>query len=345
MEINTHSKGVSVGTFIVQNDSTSSISSIACLKNNSDHKTTPNRQQIEALMRTYSPFVYFHPDEQFLPSSVSWYFDHGALLYKKGDEANPVSIDSKGSNLPQGGTNDGSYWIDLPKDEKLKDIVKKGDLSSCQVYVHVKPMLGSTFTDISIWLFYPFNGPARAKVEFLTIPLGKIGEHVGDWEHVTLRVSNFDGELWRVYFGQHSGGKWVDGSEIEYYNGLNKVVCYSSLNGHAMYEKPGLVLQGNDVIGIRNDCGKSKLGLDFGLVFLIVDGDEEAYWVNYMREWGPKISYDVGDEIKKMGKKLPGKLKDLFEKFVKSLPAELLGEEGPTGPKGKKSWDSDEVVK
>ncbi|XP_031255586.1 uncharacterized protein LOC116113579 [Pistacia vera] len=341
--------GVCVGTFAAKNNN--SPLSIACLKNfnfNSNLSSMPNPLQIEALLQTYSPYIYFHPDEKYLPSSVSWFFDNGALLYKKGEESKPILIDSMGSNLPQGGSDDGHYWLDLPVDDKAKERVEKGDLQNAQVYLHIKPMLGATFTDIAIWVFYPFNGPARAKVEFINIPLGKIGEHVGDWEHLTLRVSNFDGMLRKVYFSEHSGGSWVNASELEFQGG-NKVVTYASLNGHAMYPKPGLVLQGNGRIGIRNDTAKSKMFIDTGNEFSLAAAEYlgstiiEPPWLNYFRKWGPKISYDIAEEIRKIEKVLPGKLKPAFDKFVKSLPNEILGEEGPTGPKLKRNWSGDEV--
>ncbi|XVF77909.1 hypothetical protein PTKIN_Ptkin14bG0085700 [Pterospermum kingtungense] len=341
--------GVCVGTFVAQNPNGGSNAALPCLKNvKSNMSCMPNRRQIETLFQAYSPWIYFHPDEAYLPSSVNWFFVNGALLYKKGEEQKPIPIDSTGSNLPQGGSNDGSYWIDLPMDEASKERVKKGDLPSSQVYLHVKPMLGATYSDIQIWVFYPFNGPAKAKVEFINISLGRIGEHVGDWEHVTLRISNFNGELHSVYFSEHSGGSWVNAPELEFQGG-NKPCTYSSLHGHAMYSKPGLVLQGNGGIGIRNDTAKSKILMDTGLHYSLVASEYlgssiiEPPWLNYFREWGPKISYDLENEIKKVEKLLPGKLKSAFEKFVKSLPNEVLGEEGPTGPKMKRNWNGDEV--
>ncbi|KAE8726856.1 hypothetical protein F3Y22_tig00005974pilonHSYRG00201 [Hibiscus syriacus] len=264
----------------------------------------------------YSPWIYFHPKETYLPSSVTWFFVNGALLYTKGEESNPVPIEQTGSNLPQGGSNDGNYWLDLPVDEAGKERVKKGDLKDSQVYLHVKPMLGATYSDIVIWVFHPFNGPAKAKVK-----------HVGDWEHVTLRVSNFNGELHRVYFSKHSGGSWVDASDLEFHGGENKPCAYSSLHGHAMYSKPGMVLQGSGGIGIRNDTAKNMIVMDTGLRFLLV----------------AEISYDLEDEVKKVEKILPGKLNAAFEKFINGLPNEVLGEEGPTGPKVKRNWNGDEV--
>ncbi|XP_042479428.1 uncharacterized protein LOC122060410 [Macadamia integrifolia] len=348
--VGTQTQAVQTGTFIAHVGDMASSLPVACLRNSDPNLSAmPNLKQIEALVQAYSPWIYFHPDEPYLPSSVNWFFNNGALLYKKGEESNPSLIDLNGSNLPQGGSNDGTYWLDLPVDEGAKERVKKGDLQSSQVYLHVKPMFGATFTDIAIWVFYPFNGPAKAKIEFINISLGKIGEHVGDWEHVTLRISNFTGELSKVYFSEHSKGTWLDASQVEYEGG-NKVVTYASLNGHAFYPKAGLVLQGNTKlgIGIRNDTAKSKTFMDTGLRSAIVSAEYlativEPPWLNFAREWGPKINYNIDEEIKKVDNILRGKLKTAFENVIKSLPDEVLGEEGPTGPKMKSSWNGDEA--
>ncbi|MQM15907.1 hypothetical protein Taro_048860 [Colocasia esculenta] len=342
----TQAAGVCVGTCTAQG--TSSV--LWCLKNNAPLAVAmPNTSQIEALMQAYSPEVYFHPDEPYLPCSVGWFFDNGAVLYKK-DDPTPAPIDSTGSNLPQGGSDDGAFWLDLPVDDGAKDRVKKGDLTSSEAYVHVKPMLGGTFTDLAVWLFYPFNGPARAKVKFINIPFERIGEHVGDWEHVTLRVSNVTGELWRVFFAEHSSGAWVDASQVEFQQGGNKPVAYSSLHGHAAYAKPGLVLQGDAKlgIGIRNDTARGGSRIDTGARYQLVAADYLGTvpgppWTDYLREWGPKVSYDIAQEMKKVEKLLPRGLRKQLEKVLSSLPAEVFGEEGPTGPKGKGNWAGDEV--
>ncbi|KAK4749989.1 hypothetical protein SAY87_027438 [Trapa incisa] len=338
--------GVGVGAFFVRTSQPASLVQ-ACLKNTKlDMSSMPNKDQIKALARAYSPLVYFHPDEEFLPSSVNWLFDNGALLYKKGDEANPVGIDTDGTNLPQGGSNDGEYWLDLPPN----DAVKMGFLETAQAYLNIKPMQGATFTDIVIWIFYPFNGPAKAKVKFFDVSLGKIGEHVGDWEHLTLRISNFDGRLWGVYLSQHSSGIWVSPSELEFQNtNTSNFVAYSSLHGHAMNPSPGTFLQGDDGIGLRNDFDKSdkfmNIGASFSLARAQYLGAEivEPAWMNYSRQWGPTVNYDFAEEMQKAVKILPGKLKDLLRSILEKLPAEILGEEGPTGPNMKPSWLGDEM--
>lgn len=348
----TRAQGVCVGTFILQNNTTSSSStlSLACLKNNNftTFSYAPNIEHVKALLQIYSPKVYLHPDETYLPCSVNWFFDNGALLYKKGDESSPVQVEQNGSNLPQGGSNDDEYWLDLPIDPAAKERVKKGDLQSSEAYIHIKPMLGATFTDLAIWIFYSFNGPATAKLGLVDVPLDRIGEHVGDWEHLTLRISNFNGVLDRVFFSEHSGGTWIHSSLLEYDNGTNKPVAYPSLNGHALYYKPGLVLQGNELVGIRNDTAKSDIVMDVGEKYSIVSDDirdevVEPAWLNYYRKWGPKITYELGKEIEKVEEKLPGELKTLFESLVNLLPDEVFEEEGPTGPKVKGNWSGDDA--
>ncbi|XP_054811749.1 hypothetical protein At1g04090-like [Prosopis cineraria] len=347
----TQAQGILVGTFLAQNSGNTSALAISCFKNTNINLTSmPNLQQIQAIVKAYSPIMYLHPKEQYLPSSVNWFFANGGLLYKKGDESQPAPIQPNGTNLPQDPNNDGSYWLDLPADRDNKERVKRGDLQSSRVYLHIKPMFGGTFTDIAFWVYYPFNGPARAKVEFIPISLGKIGQHVGDWEHVTLRVSNFNGELKKVYFSQHSGGTWVDSFDLEFKNG-NKPVVYSSLHGHAFYPKPGLNPQGTNSVGLRNDTAESNMVVDMGTGYEVVSAEYlgleivEPPWLNYYREWGPKIRYDIAEKLEKMEKYLPMKLKKLLEKLVRSLPNELLGEEGPTGPKVKSNWNGDEVVR
>lgn len=88
--------------------------------------------------------------------------------------------------------------------------------------------------------------------------------------------------------------------------------------------------------------------MDIGANFSIVAAEYlgstivESPWLNYAREWGPKISYDISKELKKVERFMIGKLKKAIEKVVRDLPNEVLGEEGPIGPKFKDMWSGDE---
>ncbi|KAK1375109.1 DUF946 domain-containing protein [Heracleum sosnowskyi] len=348
----TQALGVSVGTFIAEKDGTTV--SVSCLSNlNFSYPSMPNIDQVEALIQTYAPMVYFHPDEQYLPSSVNWFFQNGALLYTKGQESNPVEIAQDGSNLPQNGSNDGTYWIDLSTNEYVRGYLKRGNLQSAEAYMHIKPALGGTFTDIVVWLFYPYNGPGQIKFVFMTISFGEIGEHVADWEHVTLRVSNFDGELKSVYFSQHNKGIWVSPPDLEFEKN-NKPIVYASKDGHASYPKAGenihsAALQEKIIVGAQNDTLKGEVKLDTAKQFWLLSADYSGGlhiipkpWLNYAREWGPKRLFDTGRWLNATEQSIPVKYRGIFESFVRSLPPEMLGEEGPTGPKWKDNWSGDE---
>lgn len=342
-------KGVPVGTFFCTTDCVAEELCTFCLKNlDSSLQAMPNLEQVHSLIKHYGPTVFFHPKEIYLPSSVSWFFKNGATLYKKGIKMGE-DILSSGSNLPKGGENDGKYWIDLPDDFRNSS-VKLGNLESAELYVHVKPASGGTFTDIAMWVFCPFNGPATIKVGLANFSLSKIGRHVSDWEHFTLRVSNFTGELWSVYFSQHSGGEWVEASDLEFVTGSNKPIIYSSKSGHASFPHPGNYLQGSEKygIGVRNDADRSEFSVDSSTKYKIVaaeyleDAVAEPCWLQYMREWGPKVTYDSKSELEKLLDFLPLNLRLRAENIFDSLPMELYGEEGPTGPKEKNNWKGDE---
>ena len=343
-------KGIPIGTFFCSSYwNHREEPNIVCLKNvNPSLHAMPNLDQIHALIKHYGPTVFFHPNESYLPSSVEWFFKNGALLHQK-SEPNGQAIDTEGSNLPNGGKNDGKYWIDLPNGDK-KTSLKSGNLESAKLYVHVKPALGGTFTDIAMWVFCPFNGPATLKVGLMNIALNKIGQHVGDWEHFTLRISNFTGELWSMYFSQHSGGVWVNACDLEFIEG-NKPIVYSSRSGHASFPHPGSYLQGSSKlgVGIRNDAARSNLYVDSSIQYEIVGAEylgdgvvAEPCWLQYMREWGPTIVYDSRSELDRMISFLPAMFRYSVQNMFNKVPLELSGEEGPTGPKEKKNWEGDE---
>ncbi|KAK6645935.1 hypothetical protein PHAVU_L001751 [Phaseolus vulgaris] len=344
--------GVSVGTFFCGSAyfDSEEVVDIACLKNlDSSLHAMPNQNQIHALIQHYGPTVYFHPDEKYLPSSVQWFFKNGAVLYTAGSSKGKA-IEYKGTNLPSGGTNDGAFWIDLPTDQDARNNLKKGNIESAELYVHVKPALGGAFTDIVMWVFCPFNGPATLKVALMNIEMSKVGEHVGDWEHFTLRISNFTGELWSVFFSQHSGGQWVNAFDLEFIKG-NKPIVYSSKDGHASFPHPGTYLQGPSKlgIGVRNDAAQSKFIVDSSIKYQVVAAEylgegviTEPCWLLYMREWGPTIVYDSRSEIDKIIDMLPPFVRFSVENLFELFPTELYGEEGPTGPKEKDNWLGDE---
>ncbi|KAI4998261.1 hypothetical protein ZWY2020_053603 [Hordeum vulgare] len=349
-------KGIGAGTFWCAatdgcSSPTPSEQGLACLKNvDLDLSAMPTLEQVHAVIQHYGPTLYFHPKEVYLPSSVAWYFKNGAALFKKGGGAVGEEIDAEGSNLPGGGWNDGEYWMDIPADSKRRQAILRGDIESAELYAHVKPAMGGTCTDVAMWVFCPFNGPARLKLGPINLPLGTTGQHVGDWEHFTLRVSNFTGELMAVYYSQHSGGRWVDAAKLEYAAG-NRPAVYSSRNGHASYPRAGVYLQGSAAlgVGILNEAARSKLSVDSSVKYRVVAAEYlgdgvvvEPQWLQFMREWGPTVIYRSRTGTERMVKSMPQRLSCPAENMLNKMPNELSKEEGPTGPKEKNMWEGDE---
>ncbi|KAE8707800.1 Detected protein of confused Function [Hibiscus syriacus] len=148
-------EGVLVGTFFCSTYFVSEDDEleIACLKNlDPTLHAMPDLNQIHALIKHYGARVFSHPDEHYLLLSVQWFFKNGALQCEDG-KLKGEPIDYRGSNLPCRGTKDGAFWIDLPGDDDARNNVKKGNLESAELYVHVKPVLGGNiyrYCDVDI---------------------------------------------------------------------------------------------------------------------------------------------------------------------------------------------------
>ncbi|PWA96241.1 vacuolar protein sorting-associated protein 62 [Artemisia annua] len=322
-----------------------------------------------------APLIYFHPDEEYFPSSVSWFFKNGAQIV----DSKPHLITNNGDNLPRNGQLDGAF-LDLPSDQPLQDKVKKGSLTDAVAYIHAKPGVNGRYTDIIIWLYYPFNGAAKLQVGPFTVPLGKAGEHVSDWEHMRLRIDNVSGRLTSVYLSQHAKGKWLQANEFEYING--RPVVYASLHGHALYNAPVKTIHYN-AKGLLGASEKQMLIREFKSVyprksalfsFAVGPVDEAAKsdrvfdilvspssyeivsldygadnivpppWLDYTGRWGPTINLYWKEEAKMAIKflPLPFYVKMIANGIVSKLPDELFAQEGPAGPKMIPSWNGDE---
>ncbi|KAJ7526475.1 hypothetical protein O6H91_16G007900 [Diphasiastrum complanatum] len=343
-------KGVSVGAFSCLRKTTEKNSlPIAILRNvHLNLEAMPNLEQVQHQIEKHAPIVFFHPEETFLPCSVAWFFDNGALLHSR-SSTSPSKVLSDGCNLPQGGSNDGEYWLDLPEDATAAEVVKKGNLASAEAYIHVKPMHGGAFTDMAFWIFCPFNGGGVAKVGRMTLALGKLGQHVSDWEHFTLRVSNLSGKLTRIYLSQHRCGAWVHPWELQWESG--RPIVYSGKGGHSSYHLQGYNLQGTEKLrfGLLNSTARSDYSFDTSAKYQIVSAEylglNEPPWLQFMREWGPKVAYSTKVKMDAIAKALPtSKARSSVQGFSHKLPKIFYGEEGPTGPKQKNNWYGDERV-
>ncbi|MFS7950524.1 putative vacuolar protein sorting-associated protein [Helianthus anomalus] len=162
-------------------------------------------------------------------------------------------------------------------------------------------------------------------------------------------------------------------------NGTRPVV-YASLHGHSHYSTPTShihvagILDSSDIqmlydelqimsdsrksstfkeesffgFGARDDVAKGDNVMDIASTYnvICVDYMESGIepWLDYTGRWGPKITYEFTEEMMIIADSFPHIVRKLVIKLLKKLPPELLGEEGPQGPKMKESWTGDERV-
>ncbi|PRP91379.1 hypothetical protein ENSA5_54960 [Enhygromyxa salina] len=174
----------------------------------------PDPRQVE--LETYAPRVWFPANEIYWPSSVEFAFPE-LERFIDGEGKHSVrsiaSLDSPSDTLP--------FFA--------------GELDTAPVYAFWADK-GGDVVDLVYFFYYPYN---RGKSVADTI----WGNHVGDWEHITVRLLGNADEGYtpsQVYLSAHSFGgayDW-DSGEVELFEGTHPVV-YSAWGSHGLWAGPG----------------------------------------------------------------------------------------------------------
>ncbi len=169
--------------------------------------------RLEALVR-YAPRVWMHPDEPYFPSSVEFAFPY-MTRFADGDGNHWVrstaALDSPSDTLPFFG----------------------GDLDGAPVYAFYADK-GSNIVDLVYFFYYPYN---RGKEVVDTI----WGNHVGDWEHITVRLTRLPDQTLtpvQAYLSAHSFGGVYEWADVERFEDTHPVV-YSAWGSHGVWSAPG----------------------------------------------------------------------------------------------------------
>ena len=270
------------------------------------------------LLTTYAPRVWLAPGEEYFPASVDW-----AAPY-----------------LERYRHDDGQYWIrtrqglDSPSDDSLP--LFAGHLDSAPAYAFWVDK--GEAVDLVYFFYYPYN---RGKSILNTI----WGNHVGDWEHITVRLTRQrDTGAWtpsQAYISAHDFGGAYPWEEITK-QGTHPVV-YSAKGSHGLWKDPG------------NHTYK-----DLGLLGDLVDhcGQGTAW-----DTWERLAAFDFGTKTGLSDTPWPAWMEDDFKLPGQGDPADPLsgpiyrwgntkegcgaevvsGEcrlnNGPTGPISKGVWD------
>ncbi|KAI4963433.1 hypothetical protein ZWY2020_014107 [Hordeum vulgare] len=239
------------------------------------------------------------------------------------------------------------YWMDIPADSKRRQAILRGDIER-GLYAHVKPAMGGTCTDVAMWVFCPFNGPARLKLGPINLPLRTTGQHVGDWGTSRSGSATSPASSWpsttRSTAGQVGGRGQAGVRGREQAGGV--LVPEQARELPARRRVPAGL--GGARVRILNEAARSKLSVDSSVKYRVVAeylGDGvvvEPQWLQFMREWGPTVIYRSRTGTERMVKSMPQRLSCPAENMLNKMPNELSKEEGPTRPKEKNMWEGDE---
>jgi hypothetical protein len=298
-------------------------------------ETEPDARQV--LLEAYAPRVWLTADEAYWPSSVEW-----AL-----------------PELERFADGDGQHWLRTREAlDSPSDVLPffAGDLEGAPIYGYWADK-GGGIVDLVYFAYYPYN---RGKSVLDTI----WGNHVGDWEHVTVRLVEDGAGGYapsQVYLSAHSfGGAYDWGSgEVEILDGTHPVV-YAAWGSHGLWAQPGdhvymsigetdpvfdvcitvvcTELVDQTAAGVAWDTWEDVYGMDFGAQ----QGLEGAAWPVWMSD--DFTDPGAGDPtVPGMGPIFRwGNVEDCS---VLGLPfdvTDLVGvcrlEDGPTGPISKDTW-------
>jgi hypothetical protein len=181
----------------------------------------PDSVRVATLLK-YAPKVYLAADGldgggSYRPSSVEWFMQYVDRV--------PV---------------DGKYWVQtkvpLSYATEVQDFFygpADSDLDQVPVYAFwiEDPDRFRDYVDLAYYFFYPYN---RGKTMLESV----WGNHVGDWEHITVRIGVQSLEPRRVALSAHEGGEAVPWSEMQKTQDGHPIV-YSAWGSHANYSTPG----------------------------------------------------------------------------------------------------------
>lgn len=184
----------------------------------------------DSLAQRYAPYVWLHPGDVYMPSSVETFLAN-THQEPPGDVTNPNAYLVTNQALGCDSCTDPAFldgvspWqADVPV---YAEVVNRTDNGA-----------PTNVTDVIYWMFYPYNNGKRVCIGVYTSfgcigGYSTFGNHVGDWESVTIRF--VDGQPSQVALSQHSGDQVFDYHDpaLQFIEG--RLVVYAAKGSHGLY--------------------------------------------------------------------------------------------------------------
>jgi hypothetical protein len=325
-------------------------------------------------IQTYAPIVYLNAYENNRPEDVLNFFSQSSLVNSNGTviaatvtpailAANTASTNYMvpANGIYPSATNDFESGVTATASST-------SGLGQVSAPVYVKVLDFGTYVDIKYFYFYTWNGfePFRAGIisglttKAYNFDWAQFALHYGDWEHVTVRLSEDLSTVQGVFFSEHHGSAWVTSPTM---SGTH-VIDYAGWNSHANYptaevqeedtilNSPGVIpVSWLKVVDITTNSGTfatyhtpSNFYAN-GLLwtpssYVLLDSDPvAAQWLAFSGQWGPSVTETIDEPPSGLPSGGRSELLTLAQAgSTLGLLSSYTSESGPNGPEAV-DWD------
>ncbi|XP_078617275.1 uncharacterized protein LOC144885267 [Branchiostoma floridae x Branchiostoma japonicum] len=271
---------------------------------------TPVRDdQLEDLVTKYAPKIWLAKGERYKPSSVDFHLENVAVhdghkVYSSNASTLPTCSESCHMSTT-GWRRSDEDSLPFFHGEEI------GPTRQPPVYAIVRP-INSITTDIFYWMFYPYNGPDPACPGLWSLwgtcmgGMRGVLRHVGDWEHMTLRLVG--GHPRSIFINpayKHEGTYNWDPASRTYRKGAVAVqtegthpILYSAADSHNLWATPGdhyykrRLIPDSHILDITSNGTAWDTWKNVTFTKYLPDGGYTGSWtwLNFKGRWGDRKS-------------------------------------------------------
>ena len=200
-----------------------------------------NKDNINKILDTYKPLIYFHKDEKYFPCNAD-YFIKNSNLIKNNKTIDNQMTQTKLAKI----SSDDNTFIQPVNDTIIYGFNYNYEDAPLYYFIRHEPSINKLF--IYFFLFFAYNG------SYNILNIDNVGYHYNDVEHFTYQIDLTNNKLERIFYSAHGSdeGMWRDTDEIEfdYSNNKQRPILYCAKNGHGFYYKEGCIVR---FFGFAND--------------------------------------------------------------------------------------------
>jgi len=333
-------------------------------------------------IQTYAPTIYLNAYENNRPTDVLTFLAASNMVNSSGTViaagVTPAIMAANTSSTNYLVPTNGVYPSASNEFESGVSVTASGTsgLSQITAPVYVKVCDFGTYVDIKYFFFYTWNGFEPFRVGILqgltTNPFNfdwaNFALHYGDWEHVTVRLSEDLSTVQGVFYSQHHGSQWVTNPTM---SGTHPVV-YAGWNSHANYSTSGIQVEDTilnspgiipvswlKVVDVTTNSGTFEtyhIPANFyssGVIwepwsstsnFVLMDSDPTAaQWLAFEGQWGPTVTETISEPPSGLPSAGRSELYTLAQAAnILSLLSSYTTASGPIGPEAADWYISNE---